>query len=135
MDKTTHIYQKQNVQKHQLDASGKVLGRLATEAAGLLMGKHKVAYSPHIDHGDWVTIINAAGIRLTGKKLTQKVHYHHSGYPGGDKSIIYKDFLQRNPEKALLLAIKGMLPKNRLARKMLKRLKIYRQQETTGKDK
>jgi large subunit ribosomal protein L13 len=129
MDKTTHIYEKQNIQKHVLDASGKVLGRLATEAAYLLMGKHKVAYSPHIDHGDQVTIINAAAVRLTGKKLEQKIYFHHSGYPGGDKYVLYKDLLDKHPEKAVRLAVKGMLPKNRLSKKMLRHLKIYRQKE------
>lgn len=109
-----------------IDAEDKVLGRLATEVATLLRGKHKPIYTPHVDTGDFVIVINAEKIKLTGKKLDQKEHKYHTGYPGGLKSIPYREMLDKNPEKAIEIAVKGMLPKNRLGRQMYRKLKVYR---------
>ena len=108
-----------------LDATGKPLGRLATEAARLLRGKHKPIFTPHIDTGDFVIIINADKIVLTGNKLEQKKYYRHSGYPGGLKTMAYKDFLAKQPEKVVEKAVKGMIPKNRLGSAIYKKLKVY----------
>lgn len=108
-----------------IDLKGKTLGRVATHIADLLRGKHKPIYSPHIDTGDFVVAINAAQIHLTGKKWTDKKYYHHSGFPGGLKEQTARELLQRHPEKPIFHAVKGMLPKNFLADKMLKKLKIY----------
>ena len=110
---------------HVIDASGKTLGRLATEVAKLLRGKHKPTYTPFADTGDNVIVINAAEMVLTGKKLDQKMYRHHSGYAGGLKEIDYKTLMSKNPEKALELAVKGMLPKNSLGRQMFKKLHVY----------
>ncbi|HHV95113.1 MAG TPA: 50S ribosomal protein L13 [Clostridiaceae bacterium] len=109
-----------------VDAEGKPLGRLASEVAKILRGKHKPQYTPHVDVGDYVIVINAEKVVLTGKKLDQKYYRHHSGYPGGLKETKYRDFLQKNPEKAIEIAVKGMLPKNSLGRAMAKKLKVYR---------
>ena len=108
-----------------IDASGKTLGRLATEVAKLLRGKHKPTYTPFADTGDNVIVINASEMVLTGKKLDQKMYRHHSGYAGGLKEIDYKTLMSKNPEKALELAVKGMLPKNSLGRQMFKKLHVY----------
>jgi large subunit ribosomal protein L13 len=108
-----------------IDASGKVLGRLATRIAKILMGKHKPNYTPHVDTGDYVIVVNADKVVLTGKKLDQKVYYWHSGYPGGLKSLTARQMLEKHPERLIWLAVKRMLPKNRKGRKMLKRLKVY----------
>jgi len=108
-----------------IDAKDKVLGRLASEIAKRLRGKHKPIYTPHVDTGDFIVVINAEKIRLTGKKLDKKMYYRHSGYPGGIKSFTARKLLQKKPEELLRLAVKGMLPKNSLGRKMLKKLKIY----------
>ncbi len=108
-----------------IDAEGKVLGRLATEVASILRGKHKPIYTPHVDTGDYVIIINADKIKLTGKKLEQKQYRYHTGYPGGLKSVSYERLLDEKPEKAIQLAVKGMLPKNSLGRQMFKKLKVY----------
>jgi large subunit ribosomal protein L13 len=108
-----------------IDAEDKVLGRLATEVATILRGKHKPIYTPHVDTGDFVIIINADKIKLTGKKLEQKQYRYHTGYPGGLKSVSYKRMMDKNPEKAVQLAVKGMLPKNSLGRQMIKKLKVY----------
>ncbi len=110
----------------EIDASGQVLGRLASEAARLLRGKHKPNFVPHLDCGDNVIILNADKIQLTGRKWDQKVYHHHSTYIGGLKSIKAKDLIVENPEKLVRTAIKGMLPKNKLARHVLKNLKIYK---------
>ena len=109
-----------------IDAQGQTLGRLSSEVAAILRGKHKPIYTPHVDTGDFVIIINAEKITLTGKKLLQKKYRHHSGYPGGLKETIYKDLLNKRPEKAIEVAVKGMLPHNRLGDKMYKKLKVYR---------
>lgn len=108
-----------------IDASGQTLGRLAAKIAVLLMGKHKPHYTPGVDMGDFVVVINADRIRVTGHKMEKKIYYRHTGYPGGLKEMPLKDMLARHPERVLQLAVKGMLPKNRLGRKMLKRLKVY----------
>lgn len=107
------------------DAEGKVLGRLACEVARRLRGKHKAIYTPHVDTGDFIVVVNAEKILLTGKKVTDKVYYHHSGYPGGIKSRTAGKMRQEKPERLIHLAVKGMLPKNSLGRRMLKKLKIY----------
>jgi len=108
-----------------VDAEGKTLGRLATKIAEILRGKHKPIYTPHLDCGDYVIVVNADKIRVTGRKLDQKIYYRHSGYPGGLKSITLRDQLQKHPERVLEAAVRGMLPKNRLGRKMFKKLKVY----------
>lgn len=117
----------QNIERKWLviDAEGKVLGRLASEVAKILRGKHKATFTPHVDTGDYVIIVNADKIKLTGKKLLQKKHYYHTGYPGGLREISYQDMMQNNPEMAIRLAVKGMLPKNRLGRQMFRKLKVY----------
>jgi len=112
-------------QWHVIDASGKVLGRLATQAAGLLMGKHKSLFSPNLDSGDFVVIINADKVRVTSNKAGQKLYYRHSGYPGGLKSISLEKTLQTNPTRVIEHAVKGMLPPNRLRAGRMKKLKVY----------
>ncbi len=109
-----------------IDAAGRPLGRVASEAARLLRGKHKAIYTPHIDTGDHVIVLNASRVLLTGKKLEQKYHYRHSGYPGGLKATSYAAMMSKIPERAVYLAVQGMLPRNRLGRAMLKKLRVYR---------
>mgnify|MGYP000885795743 FL=1 len=108
-----------------VDAKDQTLGRLATEIAVLLRGKHKPIFSPHMDVGDFVIVINADKIRVTGDKMETKKYYRHSGYPGGLTSITLRDQLQRFPDRVIRAAVRGMLPKNSLGRKQLKKLKIY----------
>ncbi len=108
-----------------VDAQNVVLGRLAVEIAKRLRGKHKPDFSPHVDTGDYIVVVNADKIRLTGKKLTDKVYYRHTGYPGGIKSMTAKEMLARKPEQMLELAVRRMLPKNRLGRAMYKKMKVY----------
>ncbi len=108
-----------------VDAEGKTLGRLASRIAAILKGKHKPIYTPHADVGDYVIVINADKIHVTGRKMLQKMYHRHSGYPGGLKSINLRDLLQRHPTRAVEYAVKGMLPKNRLGRRMFKKLKVY----------
>ncbi|OIP26298.1 MAG: 50S ribosomal protein L13 [Chloroflexi bacterium CG_4_9_14_3_um_filter_45_9] len=110
---------------HVVDATGKTLGRLASQVANLLMGKHKPIYSPHLDTGDYVVVINVAKIKVTGKKAEQKIYYRHSGYPGGLKSPTFKEIFNSKPEYILEHAIKGMLPHNSLGRAMFRKLKVY----------
>jgi large subunit ribosomal protein L13 len=112
-------------QWHVIDASDIVLGRLASQAAILLRGKHKPIFAPHVDTGDFVIIVNAAKVALTGNKLADKRAYRHSGYPGGLRAVAYSDLMTSNPERAVTKAVKGMLPKNSLGRKMLSKLKVY----------
>jgi large subunit ribosomal protein L13 len=112
-------------QWHVIDASGKVLGKLATQAASLLMGKHKPIFSRNLDTGDFVVIINADKVRVTGNKAEQKLYYRHSGYPGGLKSISLEKMLQTNPTRVIGHAVKGMLPHNRLGAGMMKKLRVY----------
>lgn len=123
----TFSAKKQDVERtwYLIDASGKVLGRLASHVAKVLRGKTKAIYTPHVDTGDYVVVINADKIRLTGKKMENKVYHRHSGYPGGLKSTSAKTVLATKPEKLLKHAVKGMLPKNPLGRKMFKKLKVY----------
>ncbi|GAA3057796.1 large subunit ribosomal protein L13 [Streptomyces olivoverticillatus] len=108
-----------------IDAQDVVLGRLASQAAALLRGKHKPVYAAHVDMGDFVIIVNADKVHLSGNKKTQKMAYRHSGFPGGLRSVRYDELLDKNPEKAVEKAIKGMLPKNSLGRQMLSKLKVY----------
>lgn len=108
-----------------VDAEGKILGRLASYIAVRLRGKHLPTFTPHVDNGDFVVVINAEKVRLTGKKLDQKIYRRHSGYMGGLKETKARKMLQEHPERLLYYAVRGMLPKNRLGRKLLKKLKIY----------
>ena len=108
-----------------VDAEGKTLGRLATQIADTLRGKGKPEYTPHVDTGDFVVVVNAEKISVTGKKLDDKIYYRHSGYPGGLKSRPLRDELERRPTEVLRKAVKGMLPRNRLARAQMRKLKIY----------
>ncbi len=108
-----------------VDARGEILGRLASQVASILRGKNKPIYTPHLDTGDEVIIINAKDILVTGKKQEQKTYYHHSGYPGGLKSVKFEELLKKKPEKILIIAIKGMLPHTKLGRAMLKKLRVY----------
>jgi len=116
-----------NIQKewYILDAANKPLGRVASEAARILRGKHKPTFTPHVDTGDFVIVINAKEAVLTGNKLDQKIMYRHSRYPGGLKETVYSDLMVNRPELAMEKAVRGMLPKNRLGRQMLKKLKVY----------
>ena len=112
-------------QWHVVDASGKTLGRMASQIAGLLMGKHKAIYAPHLDTGDYVIVLNAAKVKVTGKKAKQKLYYRHSGYPGGLKATALEDVLATHPTRVIEHAVRGMLPHNRLGRAMFKKLKVY----------
>ena len=127
MNNTTYSLKKNEIERkwYIIDAANKPLGRVATEAAKLLRGKHKPTYTPNMDAGDHVIILNCNQVILTGKKLDQKIYRHHSGYIGGMKEISAKDMLSKNPEKAMMLAIKGMLPHNRLGRQMINKVRIY----------
>jgi large subunit ribosomal protein L13 len=108
-----------------VDADGKTLGRLASEIAKVLRGKHKPIYSPHLDVGDYVVVVNAERIAVTGRKMDQKMYYRHTGYPGGVRETNLSGLLARHPTQALKFAVRGMLPKNRLGRKMIRKLKVY----------
>jgi len=108
-----------------VDLEGKTVGRAASEIATLLRGKHKPTFTPHVDTGDFVVCINADKVVFTGNKLDQKNYYHHSGYPGGLKSITAKDLLEKDPTAVMQAAVKGMLPKNKLGRQVIKKLKVY----------
>ncbi|MBN2463782.1 MAG: 50S ribosomal protein L13 [Dehalococcoidia bacterium] len=110
---------------HVIDASGKTLGRLCTQIASLLLGKHKPTYVPYLDTGDYVIVLNAAKVRVTGNKTKQKAYYRHSGYPGGLKTEIYEDVMAAHPTRIIEHAVRGMLPHNRLGRAMFKKLKVY----------
>ncbi|MPV50916.1 50S ribosomal protein L13 [Pseudactinotalea sp. HY158] len=109
-----------------IDATDVVLGRLATQVATLLRGKHKPTFAPHVDGGDFVIVINAEKVALTGSKQEQKVAYRHSGYPGGLKATSYAEMLEKNPERAVEKAVRGMIPKTSLGRDQLRKLKVYR---------
>jgi large subunit ribosomal protein L13 len=108
-----------------VDAAGKTLGRLATQIADALRGKRKPEYTPHIDTGDFVIVVNAEKVAVTGRKLEDKMYHRHSGYPGGLRSRTLSQMLERRPEEVIRLAVRGMLPKNRLARQQLRKLKVY----------
>ena len=114
---------------HVIDADGMVVGRLASRVAMILRGKDKPIFTPHVDTGDFVIIVNAEKVRFTGNKLDQKVYHRHSGFPGGIKTEAAKDVMNKHPERILISAVKGMLPKNRLGRQQLSKLKVYRGQE------
>ena len=127
MNNTTYSAKKSEIESkwYVIDAQGKPLGRVATEAAKLLRGKHKPTYTPTIDTGDHVIVINCKDAVLTGKKLDQKMYRHHSGYIGGMKETSARVMMETTPEKAMMLAIKGMLPHTKLGRQMLKKLRVY----------
>ena len=127
MNNTTYSLKKNEIESkwYIIDAANKPLGRVATEAAKLLRGKHKPTYTPNIDNGDHVIILNCKDVVLTGHKLDQKIYRHHSGYIGGMKETTAREMLAKSPEKMMTLAIKGMLPKNSLGRQMLKKVRIY----------
>ncbi len=108
-----------------VDAEGQILGRLAATVANLLRGKHKPEYTPNVDTGDFVIVINADKIQVTGKKETDKIYYHHTGFPGGLKSISFKDLMEKDPTKAIEKAVKGMLPHNTLGAQQFTKLKVY----------
>jgi large subunit ribosomal protein L13 len=108
-----------------MDCSGKTLGRLSVQVANILRGKNKPEYTPNADVGDFVVLVNAKDIKVTGKKTEDKIYYRHSGYPGGIKQISFKDQLDKDPEKIIRDSVKGMLPKNRLNRQIIKKLKVY----------
>ncbi len=108
-----------------IDADGKTLGRVATEVARILRGKHKAIYTPHVDTGDHVIVINAAKVKVTGKKYTDKLYYRHTGYPGGIKVTNFADLLRRKPEQVIEKAVWGMIPHNRLGRRVFKKLRVY----------
>ena len=119
---------KKETAKHEwyvIDATNKTLGRMATEIANRLRGKHKPEYTPHVDTGDYVVVVNAEKVKVTGNKTTDKMYYHHTGYPGGIKSISFDKLLDKAPERAIESAVKGMMPKNKLSRAMLSKLKVY----------
>ena len=123
----TFMQKKETVERkwYVIDAEGKNLGRVATKAATILRGKHKATFTPHIDCGDYVIIINASKVNLTGKKLTDKMYYNHSGFPGGLRERNAKEMIENYPEEMMERAIKGMLPKGRLGRQMYKKLFVY----------
>lgn len=112
-----------------VDATGHTLGRLSSEIAKVLRGKHKPTYTPHVDTGDFVIVLNADKVVLTGKKLDQKLYRYHTGHPGGLREISYRDMMNNKPEEVIMHAVKGMLPKNSLGRKMLTKLRVYRGEE------
>lgn len=127
MNNTTYSVKKSEIESkwYIIDAENKVLGRVATEAAKLLRGKHKPTFTPNLDVGDHVIIINCDKIKLTGNKINDKIYRHHSGYIGGMKEVTAKEMMENSPEKAMMLAIKGMLPHNSLGRQQLKKVRIY----------
>jgi len=108
-----------------VDATGKTLGRLSTEIANRLRGKHKPEFTPHVDTGDYIVVVNAEKVKVTGNKTTDKVYHHHTGYPGGIKSIPFDQLIDKAPERIIEKAVKGMMPKNKLSRSMMTKLKIY----------
>ena len=123
----TYSARKEDV-KHEwfvVDATDKTLGSMSTEIANRLRGKHKAEYTPHVDTGDYIVVVNAEKIKVTGKKATDKTYYHHTGYPGGIKSITFDKLLDKAPERIIQMAVKGMMPKNKLSRAMLSKLKVY----------
>ncbi|MCA1797370.1 MAG: 50S ribosomal protein L13 [Geobacteraceae bacterium] len=124
---STHTVKLKEIERnwYVIDLDGKVLGRTATEIARILRGKHKPTFSPSVDTGDFVVVINAEKLLLTGNKINDKMYYHHTGYPGGIRSINAAQQLEKKPEDLVFKAVRGMLPKNRLGRQMLKKLKVY----------
>ena len=112
-----------------IDADGQTLGRLATEVARRLRGKHKTEYTPHVDTGDYIVVVNAEKVQVTGRKASDKLYYRHTGHPGGLKEVNFTQMIERSPEKVIELAVKGMLPRNPLGRAMYRKLKVYAGQE------
>ena len=112
-----------------IDAEGQTLGRLATEVARRLRGKHKTEYTPHVDTGDYIVVVNAEKVKVTGRKASDKTYYRHTGHPGGLKEATFAQMIERSPEKVIELAVKGMLPRNSLGRAMYRKLKVYAGQE------
>lgn len=128
--KTTALRTQDIEQKwYLIDCSGKTLGRLSVKVANILRGKNKPEYTPNSDVGDFVVLVNAKNLKVTGSKNENKIYYRHTGYPGGIKQISFKDLLNKDPEKVLRLAVKGMLPKNKLNRQVIKKLKVYAGEE------
>ncbi len=129
--RTTYLAKNEDTERkwYIIDATGKPLGRLATLVATILRGKHKPTFTPYVDTGDHVIVINADKVVLTGKKATQKFWHRHSGYPGGHRSVSYGKLLEDRPEKAVEIAVKGMLPHTRLGRRMFRKLRVYRTAE------
>ena len=129
MKKDTHMTTREDALASRrwclVDAEGRVVGRLATQIANILRGKHKPTFTPHVDTGDFVVVVNAAKVRLTGKKLGDKVYYRHTGYPGGVRQATASRVLRERPDRVLRAAVVGMLPKNRLGRQLATKLKIY----------
>jgi large subunit ribosomal protein L13 len=125
--KETHIVKTSDIEREWfvVDADGQTLGRLASNVARILRGKHKAIYTPHLDVGDYVIVVNAEKIAVTGNKMDDKIYYRHTGYPGGLRSATLRQQLVRHPTFAITAAIKGMLPHNRLGRRMLRKLKVY----------
>jgi len=125
--KRTYVTKPEDIQRkwYVVDAKGQTLGRLASEVAQVVRGKHKPIYTPAADVGDYVIVVNAEKVHVTGRKLDQKTYYRHSGYPGGLKEISLRRMLEEHPTRVIELAVRGMLPKNRLGRKMIKKLKVY----------
>ena len=123
----TYVPKKTEIKKnwYLVDAEGKILGRLASKIAQVLSGKNKPIYTPFLDTGDFVVVINAKKVKVTGNKEKKKIYYHYSGYPGGMKEIVYEKLLEKKPALIIQKAVRGMLPKNKLRSKMLKKLKIY----------
>ena len=123
----THVPKRGEIEKkwHVIDAEGQVLGRVAAEAAKLLRGKHKAQFTPYLDCGDHVIIINAAKARVTGGKGVKKIYHHHSGYFGGLSSITYNEMLVKHPTRAMIFAVQGMLPRNRMGRQLAKHVRVY----------
>lgn len=128
----TNVFSAKNIKRqvHRIDARGKILGRLATEVATLLMGKNKPSFVPYLDTGDFVVVTNASQVKVTGKKIKDKVYTRHSGYPGGLKQETFDKLIQRRPEYIIEHAVSGMLPRSKLGKKMIKKLKVYSGEET-----
>jgi large subunit ribosomal protein L13 len=127
VDKPTHFFRSQDIERkwHLVDAQGKTLGRVVTQVARLLMGKHKPVFTPNADTGDFVVVVNAAKVRLTGKRTELKEYFHYTGYPGGATLQRFQDLVKKHPEKVFEHAVKGMLPHTRLGRRIIKKLKVY----------
>jgi len=127
VDKATHFFKTEDTEQkwHLIDAEGKTLGRLATEAARLLRGKHKPMFTPNADLGDFVVIVNAAKVKLTGKRSELKEYFHYTGYPGGATFEKFQDIMRKKPERIFEHAVKGMLPHNKLGRQIIKKMKVY----------
>lgn len=125
--RTTYLARPEQVERKWwlIDAEGQTLGRLASEIAAILRGKHKPIFTPNVDTGDHVIVINAAKVVITGNKAQQKMYYRHTGYPGGLKAVSFEELMQKKPDQAVYRAVKGMLPHNRLGRAMLKKLRVY----------